>query len=284
MNTSIAHLPKHKRAQLQRIVQSAMEATTPEMIILFGSHATGKWVEDIRKEGHILTEYISDYDILVITAAEVNESEVEEYIEARCNFHTPVTVIVHDIAFVNKMLGEGQYFFSDIKKEGIALYDTGDITLADQQPLTSEERWQIALDDYEYWFSEAKIFLETAASNAGKKYLKNAAFQLHQAAERTFTAAALVFTGYKPRTHNLEKLLNLSWTYSRDLGAVFIPHSDRDKYLFKLLKKAYIEARYKKSYKITEEELSALIEKVTIFQQTAQRLCEQQLASYKGMG
>ena len=48
--------------------------------------------------------------------------------------------------------------------------------------------------------------------------------------------------------------------------------------------KAYIEARYKKSYKITEDELSELIDKVTIFQQTAQHLCEEQIASYKGMG
>ena len=282
MNTSIAHLPKHKQAQLQRIVQSAMEATTPEMVILFGSHATGKWVEDLRKEGHILTEYVSDYDILVITAKEVNESEVEEYIEARCNFHTPVTVIVHDIAFVNKMLGEGQYFFSDIKKEGIALYDTGNITLADQRELTPEERWQIAFDDYEYWSGAAKEFLHMSQYCLHRHQPIMGAFQLHQAAERTFTAAALVFTGYKPKTHNLEKLLNLSWTYSRELGVVFIPQNSRDKYLFKLLKKAYIEARYKKSYKITEEELSELIEKVTVFQQTAQHLCEAQLASYKG--
>jgi len=106
------------------------------------------------------------------------------------------------------------------------------------------------------------------------------AFQLHQATERMFTAAALVFTGYKPRTHNLEKLLNLSFTYSRDLGVAFIPRNDRDKYLFKLLKRAYIEARYKKSYKISAEELIELIEKVKEFHATAQRLCEAQIAGY----
>ena len=115
------------------------------------------------------------------------------------------------------------------------------------------------------------------------KDLNIGAFLLHQATERTFTAVALVYTGYKPRTHNIEKLLNFNWNYSRDLGAVFIPQDNRDKHLFKLLKKAYIDARYKKSYKITEEELAALIEKVTIFQQTAERLCEVQIASYKGV-
>jgi len=127
-----------------------VQIVQPEMVILFGSHATGRWVEDWHMEGPILSEYVSDYDILVITAAEVNESEVEDYVEAKCNFHNAVTVLVHDIGFVNKMLGEGQYFFSDIKKEGIALYDTGNITLADQRDLTPEERQAIAIEDYEY--------------------------------------------------------------------------------------------------------------------------------------
>ena len=283
MNTSIEHLPKHKRAQLQRIVDTVLEVVQPEMIILFGSHATGKWVEHRHFEGHVLHEYISDYDVLVITATEVDESDIEDYVEAKCNFHNAVTVLVHDIGFVNKMLGEGQYFFSDIKKEGIALYDTGNITLADQRELTPEERRQIAFDDYEHWFGEAKEFLVHAIFALTRSSLKIGAFLLHQATERAFNAASLVYTGYKPRTHNIEKLLNFSWNYSRDLGAVFIPQDNQDKHLFKLLKKAYIDARYKKSYKITEEELSALIEKVKIFQQTAQRLCEEQIASYKAV-
>ena len=281
MNTSIAHLPKHKQAQLQRIVNTVLEVVMPEMIVLFGSHATGRWVEARHYEGHVLHEYVSDYDVLVITATEVKESDIEDYVEAKCNFHNAVTVIVHDIAFVNKMLGEGQYFFSDIKKEGIALYDTGNITLADQRELTPEERQQIAVEDYELWFEEAKEFMISTVDCYNRKSFRLGAFLCHQAAERAFTAAALVFTGYKPRTHNLEKLLNLSFTYSRELGVAFIPQNDRDKHLFKLLKKAYIEARYKKSYKITEDELAELIEKVTVFHQAVQRLCEAQIASYK---
>ncbi len=282
MNTSIEHLPAHKQAQLQRVVATVLEVVQPEMIILFGSHATGRWVEDRHMEGGALHEYISDYDILVITAGEVNETNIEDYVEAKCNFHTPLTVLVHDVAFVNKMLGEGQYFFSDIKKEGIALYDTGNISLADQRELTSEERQRLAEDDYQYWISNAKEFLQSSVLCLGDGILNASAFNLHQATERTFTAASLVYTGYKPRTHNLAKLLNFSWAYSRELGAVFVPQDDRDKHLFKLLKNAYIDARYKKNYKITEDELAELIDKVRAFQQTAQRLCEAQIAAYGG--
>ncbi|MHC4394560.1 MAG: hypothetical protein ACYS1A_02800, partial [Planctomycetota bacterium] len=43
---------------------------------------------------------------------------------------TPVSVIYHSIGQVNHQLKEGRYFFSDIKKEGITLYDTGKLELA----------------------------------------------------------------------------------------------------------------------------------------------------------
>ena len=41
---------------------------------------------------------------------------------------------------------------------------------------------------------------------AARRMPAHAAFLLHQAAERYFHAALLVFTGYKPQTHDLKKL------------------------------------------------------------------------------
>jgi hypothetical protein len=37
------------------------------ILIPFGSYARGQWVEDTYTEGHIKYEYISDFDILVLT-------------------------------------------------------------------------------------------------------------------------------------------------------------------------------------------------------------------------
>jgi len=86
-----------------------MKAVDPEKVILFGSHATGRWVEHRYTEGGIIYEYISDYDILVITKSGKSRKdyEVQGLIENRCVYKTPVTVITHDIDFVNKMLREG---------------------------------------------------------------------------------------------------------------------------------------------------------------------------------
>jgi uncharacterized protein len=51
-------------------------------------------------------------------------------------YKTPVTVITHDIDVVNRMLSEEQYFFTDIEKDGILLYDAGNTPLAWHKPLS----------------------------------------------------------------------------------------------------------------------------------------------------
>ena len=61
MNTYLEHLPEHKRKQLREITGIIMKAVDPEKVILFGSHATGRWVEHRYTEGGIIYEYISDY-------------------------------------------------------------------------------------------------------------------------------------------------------------------------------------------------------------------------------
>ncbi|GAA4736890.1 nucleotidyltransferase domain-containing protein [Flavisolibacter ginsenosidimutans] len=60
MKKSLAHLPESKQQELQRITQLIVETVNPEKIILFGSYATGNWVEDRYTEGHITYGYISN--------------------------------------------------------------------------------------------------------------------------------------------------------------------------------------------------------------------------------
>jgi predicted nucleotidyltransferase len=180
MKTSLDHLPDYKQRQLREITDIIVRAVDPEKVILFGSHATGRWVEHRYTEGGITYEYISDYDILVITKQgdERKDYEVQDIIENRCVYKTPVTVIAHDIAFINKMLSEGQYFFTDIEKEGILLYDAQTTPLAERKPLSAKEAQGIARQYYEQWFTPAKEFTEVAAFCLEKGQLKIGAFNL----------------------------------------------------------------------------------------------------------
>ncbi|MDO6433258.1 nucleotidyltransferase domain-containing protein [Flavitalea sp. BT771] len=196
MNTSQEHLPEQKQKQLREIAGIMVKAVNPEKVILSGSHATGRWVEHRYTEGGITYEYISDYDILVITkSGETRKDyEVQDLIENRCLYKTPVTVITHDIDFVNKMLTEGQYFFTDIEKEGILLYDAGNTPLTERNPLSTAEAKAIEQQYFEPWYGAAKEFYIDAQNAYQRGSCKNAAFYLHQATESIYNAIILVHT------------------------------------------------------------------------------------------
>src|SRR6202000_685163 len=282
MNTSLSHLPEHKQKQLKEIAEIIVKAVDPEKVILFGSHATGRWVEHRYTEGGITYEYISDYDILVITkkGETRKDYEIQDLIENRCVYKTPVTVITHDIDFINKMLTEGQYFFTDIEKEGILLYDAGTTSLAERKPLGRAEAKAIAQQYYDQWYGVAKEFYTSALLNFEVKQLKVSVFNLHQATERTYNAIILVQTGYKPKTHNLDKLKRYSKRFSEELEGVFPDNTPEEKHLFDLLKRGYIDTRYKDHYEITAEELAIPIERVGKLQTIAERLCLEKIASF----
>lgn len=280
MQTSLEHLPDHKQGQLREITAIIVKAVDPEMVILFGSHATGRWVEHRYSREGITYEYISDYDILVITGPgdERKDYEVQDIIENRCVYKTPVTVIVHDIEFVNKMLSEGQYFFSDIEKEGILLYDAGRLVLAERRPLSPEQAQAIARRYYDQWYGGAREFYRSAILNFEIKQWKVSAFNLHQAAERAYNAIVLVYSGYKPKTHNLYKLKRYSKRFSEELDNIFPYNTAPEKHLFELLKRAYVDSRYKEDYMITENELKTLLQRVQQLLAITETLCEEKIA------
>ncbi len=49
---------------------------------------------------------------------------------------------------------------------------------------------------------------------------------------------------------------------------------------FTLLKKAYVDARYKKDYKITKEQLEYLAERVKILQKLTKKICTAKIESF----
>ena len=53
--------------------------------------------------------------------------------------------------------------------------------------------------------------------------------------------------------------------------------------MFQLLKKAYIDARYKKEYTITAEELQYLSERVLLLRELTEKLCQEEIARLKGV-
>jgi HEPN domain-containing protein/predicted nucleotidyltransferase len=290
MKKSLAHLPLYKKQELKRLKSIILEkAPTAQFIILFGSHARGDWVDDEYTEGHITYSYKSDFDILVITDDKetcTNESlwmQVEnEYYGLFYSQRTPVDDIIrHHIQEVNNKLREGHYFFSDIKKEGILLYDSGNYKLERRRKIDPARRLEIAVEDFEQWFESANEFYWGYESFFKRKSYKNAAFMLHQATERFYSAVILVFSGYRPKLHNIEKLGTTAASHYPEFIKIFPRKNAEEKRLFQLLKDAYIDARYKKDYSITKDELTYLAKRVEKLRNLVEKACKAKIKSLK---
>jgi len=286
MKNSISHLPLDKQQELTAITESITELVKPEMVILFGSYSRGDWVQDRYKEDGITYEYKSDYDILVVTekpkeAAPGFGKKVRRKIKKAEHLQTTPHIIFHDIDFLNKELEEGHYFFADIVKEGTMLYNTGKFELAKPKELSPYHRAQKAKLYYDSWFRTASEFLETYYFDFGKKFLPVAAFQLHQSAERYFMTIALVFTDYKPKTHDLEDLNKQTCYLDTRFKVIFPNETAEEKRLFKILVKAYIDSRYKLGYTVAAEDLQWLAGRVEILKGLTKEVCEEKI---EGLG
>ena len=291
MKTTLPKLPEHKQAEIKAIVAALIPRFVEiEMIILFGSYARGTWVEDKYMEKGNTYEYKSDYDLLIILSknGHANSDTVTQGISTRLNelkLSTPVHPIYHGMEFVNNELREGSYFFGDIKKEGIQLFTTNRYQLADKRDMSPAEVQAKAQRDFDNWFESANMFFENFEANFSKgsnndKYYKIAAFELHQATERYYGAIQLVFTGYKPKTHNIEELGNLAKACNMEFGKVFPQASPLERQRFELLKKAYVDARYNMDYKITKEDLEYLSERVQVLRRMTEEICRGRIKSF----
>lgn len=167
MKKSIAYLPKRKQDDIHYLVKSVLEQLPQtQMIILYGSYATGKYVEyDERTEFGIRTTYMSDYDILVVThgikdrdaGQKLDAVEFKYYTDP--DFQTPVQFINDDIKKLNKDLSEGRYFYTQLKKEGILLYNNEKFKLARRRKLHYGEIKKQAEEYYNEKYVKANEFL-----------------------------------------------------------------------------------------------------------------------------
>lgn len=287
MKKSLTHLPEHKQAELKLITRIIRDKfPEAEMIILFGSYARDTWVEDTYVEDKITYEYVSDFDILLITPSQKiaaqarRQTIVEQAIERKKQIKTPVSIIYHGVDYVNTSISQGHYFFVDIKREGIILYDSQKYKLAEPRELTPADKRKIAKEDFEQWFESAKNFYFYYGVALKRQDYKGAAFLLHQAAERFYHTVILVFTANKPKMHNLETLSKRAANMDGEFLKVFPRDTAEQDRLFKLLKHAYVDARYKKDYKITKPELEYLARRAKVLQRLTKKICTEKIKSF----
>lgn len=292
MKDSIAYLPKDKQEELNFLVKEILKRLPQtEFIILYGSYARGNYVRrSLRiEDGGIPTVKISDYDIYVVTSdfnskkAETVLDNVEDLFFAGKEFDrdTPVQFINDDIKLLNKYLKEGRYFYTQIKQEGVLLYNSGKYKLARRRKLNFVEIKEQTQKYFDEKLNEANEFLIDTINAYNRKNYKRASFYLHQACENYYYAIRLTFTLRNNKQHNLSKLSSSTNRYSDDLKTVFSQDTPEEKQLFILLKAAYVEARYNPHFMVTKEDIDALIPKVELLRDITKQICEMKIKEYE---
>lgn len=142
------------------------------------------------------------------------------------------------------------------------LYDAENIGRVDSSEVKEGINDKEINGQWEEGLSKAKEFLAGAELYRVRKQHKMAAFMLHQSAEQALRALLKTGTGYHANTHSIDRLLRYGSLVAHQLSELFPRQTEQDRRLFKLLQKAYIDTRYKEDYKITDEELRILTDKI----------------------
>ena len=253
-------------------------------VILYGSYARGDWVHDP------VGRYFSDFDLLVVVDHE-DLTDPEFWTEANDRLmeqvtmgasRTPTELIVHSLDDVNWKLEHGRPFFIDIVREGVVLRDTPGVRLADPQPVPADTAVEETLGYIEEWQESFDGFRMTARFLIDNGKPKLAAFNLHQATEALYQGLLLTLTLYTPKSHNLVHLRNMTEPLLPALREVW-PHETKfQKRCFELLRAAYVKARYSRHYRITEEELAYLGERIELLRTLVLDASEARLAELRG--
>jgi uncharacterized protein len=292
MRKDIDHLPDSQQQELERIKQLLMtefaaaisRASQPWKkngkilkIILFGSYARNDWVDEPENG------YQSDYDLLIIVS-HPDLTDVADYwyaaedlIQRDPSIGRPVNIIVHTLDEVNQALSRGEYFWVDIARDGIVLYELPGSTLVTPQPLTAADAYEMAADYHGNWMTKVDDAIEIADFCTSSRKWNDAAFTLHQATERAYVCFLLVRTLYFPRSHNIKFLRSLAEDNDERLIEAWPRASRTDRRRFELLKRAYVEARYSASYSIQPEDLEVIARSVRRLRDMVEIACRERL-------
>lgn len=300
MKSEIDHLPQGKQRELERVVQILFEEFADATaianaqwkkqarilkVILYGSYARGGWVD----EPHTAKGYQSDFDLLIIVNHEklTDRAEYWNAAEDRLNrelaitqmLKTPVNFIVHTLGELTSGLSQGRYFFMDIARDGIALYESDTTELPAPKPKSPEQALAMAREYHDEWIAKYRSAVRGAERYMEDKEFNDAAFTLHQATERAYNCVLLVCSFYSPHVHNLGFLRTQAERLDVRLVHAWPREFKYERSRFDKLKEAYVKARYSKHYKITDEELTWLGERVEDLGRTVETICAERIAA-----
>lgn len=295
MKTSLEHLPEARRDELERVLEIIFrafdEATRGKSLRRQGSILKVVLFGDCAREDCVADQvggYLSGYNLLIVVNSDELTAVADYWADAESRFQQaysiahqltlPVHFIVHSLSDVNRQLAKGRPFFIDIVRDGILLHQVDTTEFARPEKLPPADAYAEAKANFDEWSARSGSALKGARFYISEGEAHDAAFLLHQAAERLYHCTLLTQTLYSSKSHNLNFLRSQAERVSPELIAAW-PRSTRfERRTWELLRRAYVEARFSRSYAIRMEELAWLSVRIAELRARVERSCADYLS------
>ncbi|MEQ6335115.1 nucleotidyltransferase [Sphingobium sp. MK2] len=191
----------------------------------------------------------------------------------------PVRLAVESLERFNGALVNGVPYFVTIAEQGIALYQMDGLRLKEPRHLPPRERAIRGVAEFIRWHNRGTGFLAGADFYRDRGDAQMAALMLHQACEHFYLSVLWSICLHAPRTHALDELREAAEALDLCLRSAWPRDSRFERRAFGCIRRAYVEARYGRSYRISVEELAWAFAQVKILQERAAFVCADHQAS-----
>jgi len=183
--------------ELERMVDAIRDRISPELILLFGSRATGHARED------------SDYDLMVVLrdGSDLERGRRDAY-DALHVIGAGADVLVRSVSDYKRRQADPGFLDWLVSREGVLLHSSGAVPQRSAGPVRVREETREGLRAWieraEEDFRVAELLM--AATHPGPGAI---CFHAHECAEKLLKALIVRGRTHPPRTHELPKLLSL---------------------------------------------------------------------------
>ena len=294
LRTDTDHLPVLIRAELLRVATILFEAFEETAkgrlsqqyragqiltLILHGPHAEKNWEQVAPGEAFRL--------LVVVNYPRLARSEgdwrlVRDRLRRAWEFGEitrPVRLTVESLERINGALVEGVPHFVTIAEQGIALYQMVGLRLQAPRHLPVCDRAMRGVAEYRRWHRNGCDFLAGATFYWDQGNASLAALLLHQACEHFYQCVLWSITLHGPRTHALEELREAAEALDARLCSAWPRDNRFERRAFGCIRRAYVEARYGRSYFISPQELAWAFARVEILADRVACVCSDHQAS-----
>jgi len=286
--TDMEHLPWPIREEILRVVGMLFEASTEATkgnlsdqnrrgriikLLLHGPHAQADW-QDLPPGEAIHLLAIVNHPRLA--RQQQRWHVVRDRLRRAWEFGEiaqPVRLTVNSLEQVNHALAQGTPHFVTIATEGIALYEFDRTPLKMPRHLPASERRARGLAEYTRWLGRAADFLLGAAFFQDQGSAPMAALLLHQACEHLYQCVIWSLSLHGPRIHALDELREMAEILDQRLYPAWPRDTPFERRAFGCIRRAYVEVRYGRNYRISGDELTWAMERAVLLPRLVQDVC-----------